>query len=409
MGLSCRETEELREDTVPDGSTDAPSRPQAKPKALTAGDVVADRYVIERVIGMGGMGQVLAAKHLKLGTMVAIKVVHAELASNSQAVARFRREAESMARLASEHIVRVHDVGELAGGVPYMIMDYLEGRDLSALLVERGPLPVPLALEYARQACEALVDAHAAGIIHRDMKPQNLFVTRRSNGTEVVRVLDFGLAKPLANESHQLTQAGCVIGTAQYMAPEQLTAGGVVDVRTDVWGIGATLFRLLTRQYPFQEANPAMAVAAILVREPARLQSVRPDVPEAVAALVDRCLSRDQTRRFQSVSELIVAIDYARMTPATPSQAFLPVPSLPSSSPAMSVRTSAPNVRPNAPSPPSNVPLYVSMVLLAFLVFAGGTAALLLAKKKSTTVVAPAAAAQNGEQDGAGTRSSRAR
>lgn len=413
-GESERESEREREAGAVAGSAAA----RSAPKRLSVGDVVAERYVVERVVGLGGMGQVLAARHIKLGTTVAIKAVHPELANDSQAVARFLREAQAMARLASEHTVRVYDVGELAGGVPYMIMEHLEGRDLGALLVERGPLPVPLALEYVRQACDALIEAHAAGIIHRDVKPQNLFVTRRANGTELVRVLDFGLAKPMQNGAHQLTRAGCVIGTAQYMAPEQILANGVIDARTDVWGVGATLFRLLTRQYPFQEANPAMAVAAILTRAPARVQMLRPDVPDAVAALVDRCLSRDQAQRFQSVTELAFAIDRARMAPATPSQPFIPVPhsspaahsSSPAShsSPAISVRTSAPMLmRPVVPTPraphapgapgmpgmPSNAPLYVSIVLLALLLLGGGTAAVLLAKKRSAHVVPTAAAA----------------
>jgi serine/threonine protein kinase len=152
MGVSRREEEAQREDTVPDVSASpsleaASAVRKAATKPLVSGDIVAEKYVVERVLGVGGMAQVLAAKHMKLGTKVAIKVVHPHLAADPQAVARFLREAQAMAQLGSEHTVRVHDVGELAGGVPYIIMEYLDGKDLGALLVERGPLPVPRALE----------------------------------------------------------------------------------------------------------------------------------------------------------------------------------------------------------------------------------------------------------------------
>lgn len=406
------ENGEQREDTVPDASAprsaETPSgvEPKAKPlsKRLVAGDVVAGKYVVERTLGMGGMGQVLAAKHVKLGTKVAIKVVHPELAADHQAVARFLREAQTMARLSSEHLVRVHDVGELPGGVPYMIMDYLEGKDLSALLVERGPLPVALALDYVRQACDALAEAHAAGIIHRDVKPQNLFLVRRASGVESVRVLDFGLAKAVTlNASQQLTQLGDVMGTAQYMAPEQLRSGEKVDARTDVWGLGATLFRLLTRQYPFQETNAALAAAAALTRLPVPVESIRPDLPPLVAALVNRCLSKDPAGRFQSATELAFAIEQARMmmaglrssqafVPATPSHAF--VPATPSQSfvpvraaPPPPASSQAPISGGNASSP-SNAPLYVSIALLTFLLFGGLVASVLFVKRKPAPVVA---------------------
>jgi eukaryotic-like serine/threonine-protein kinase len=236
MDVPRREGEAQREDTIADAS----SQPAAR-VALGPGDVVAEKFVVERVLGLGGMAQVLAARHLKLGTRVAIKVVHPQLATDPQAVARFVREAQAMASLQSEHAVRVHDVGELPDGVPYLIMDYLEGRDLGALLVERGALPVPLALEYIRQVCDALIEAHAVGIIHRDVKPQNIFVVRKPSGAESVRVLDFGLAKAVTTDANanQLTKAGHIMGTAYYMAPEQLYAAGVIDARTDVWSVGA--------------------------------------------------------------------------------------------------------------------------------------------------------------------------
>lgn len=399
MDVPRREGEAQREDTVADVSPDAAAQPSAASIALGPGDVVADKFVVERVIGLGGMAQVLAARHLKLGTRVAIKAVHPTLATDPQAVARFLREAQAMASLESEHVVRVHDVGELPNGVPYLIMDYLEGRDLGAMLAERGPLPVPLALEYIRQACDALIEAHAVGIIHRDMKPQNVFVVRKPSGAESVRVLDFGLAKAVtAEDGHQLTKAGHIMGTAYYMAPEQLYAAGNIDARTDVWSTGATLFRLLTRQYPFQESNAALAAVAILKRDASPIKSVRPDIPDAVAAIVDRCLTKDPARRFQSMSELTAAIDHARSTlllaPPTPSQPFVPVSihqSIPVSAPRSAPRSAPPTIvaRPSS----SNAALWASVALLGCLLVGGAITSIVLAKRKpGTSLVAPAAA-----------------
>lgn len=399
MAVSRQEEEELREDTVPDVSSSRSvsvhaANVTAAPKRLAAGDVVADRFVIERTLGSGGMGQVHAARHLKLGTRVAIKVVHPELAADEQAVARFLREAHAMASLESEHVVRIHDVGELPDGVPYLIMDYLEGRDLSALLAERGPLPVALALDYIRQACEALAAAHAAGIIHRDVKPQNLFITKKPSGGESVRVLDFGLAKAAAPEANvqQLTKAGHVLGTAHYMAPEQLIGGGVIDARTDVWSVGATLFRLLTKEYAFQESNPALAAVAIIKREAAPLKSIRPDVPEAVAAIVERCLTKDPSRRFQSMTELANAIDHARaafLSPPTPSQPFGPL-SVNMHAP-LPVPPPVPILVPR-PAPPATPWIQIAIAVVLLLAAAGALGSVMYMKKRQNALVAPASA-----------------
>jgi serine/threonine protein kinase len=425
MMAASRPEQDQREDTVPDASASAPRSVEPASgiskqvsKRLGIGDVVAEKYVVERTLGIGGMGQVLAAKHVKLGTMVAIKVVHPELASDAQAVERFVREAQAMARLKSDHVVRVHDVGELPGGAPYMIMEYLEGKDLGALLVERGPLPVALALEYVRQACEALAEAHAAGIIHRDVKPQNLFVVRRASGAESVRVLDFGLAKAIiaTPNMQQLTQMGAVMGTAQYMAPEQLRTGSPVDARTDIWGLGVTLFRLLTRQYPFPGTNPAVVAAAIVARDPVPIRSVRPEVPDAVAAIIERCLAKDPARRFQSVDELAYVIEQARMAmaPLTASQSFVlpsPLQAIPHAPASQSFVPShsfahpqpqpiptprqqpMPMPTPRAiAAPKSNTALFVSIAVLAVLLFAVGIASIVLVKRRPAPLV-PAAGA----------------
>jgi serine/threonine-protein kinase len=275
---------------------------------LAAGDIVAGKFVVERTIGAGGMGQVVAARHQQLGTTVAIKVIHANEAKDPHAVTRFRREALAIARLRSEHVVRIYDIGETESGAPFMIMEYLEGHDLGALLLERGPLPIADALAYVFQACDALIEAHDAGIYHRDIKPQNLFLAKRPSGESTIRVLDFGLAKGDAFHSElKLTAPGDIVGTARYMAPEQIL-GGAIDARTDIWGLGVSLYRLLTRSYPFASGNAPDILASILTHEPIALREQRPEIPPRLEAVVSRCLRRDPSERFPNMRELADAL-----------------------------------------------------------------------------------------------------
>ncbi len=290
----------------------------AKPKKLEEGDLVAGKFVVERTIGAGGMGQVVVARHQELGTRVAIKVVHAEVATDPDNIARFKREARAMARLRSEHVVRVYDVGETATGLPYLIMEYLEGRDLGSVLAERGPLPVDDVIGWLVQACEALVEAHENGIIHRDLKPQNLFVSKRtsraleSEPEGHLRVLDFGLAKPFAGfgavpESMKLTRPGEVVGTSHYMAPEQVR-GDTLDGRVDIWAAGACLFRLLTQKYPFGSGGAAITCAGILAEPPANIRQIRDEVSAPVEAIILRCLQKRAENRYQTMYELMHAL-----------------------------------------------------------------------------------------------------
>jgi eukaryotic-like serine/threonine-protein kinase len=273
---------------------------------ISVGATVAGKYRIEHVLGKGGMGAVVAATHLGLDQTVAIKFLLAHLVENQEVVARFLREARAMVRLRSEHAARVSDVGTLEDGTPYMVMEYLEGSDLAAILTSARSFSVERAVEYVLQACDALADAHAQGIVHRDLKPCNLFLTTRSDGSPLVKVLDFGIAKV----TDQVLTTQQVMGSPPYMSPEQLRSTRDVDARTDIWAIGIILYELVAGRVPFRgETSPATALA-IATEEPPEL-IMPPDgtpPPEAFTAVVMRCLEKDPAGRYQSLAPLAVAL-----------------------------------------------------------------------------------------------------
>ncbi|MBS2013757.1 MAG: serine/threonine protein kinase [Deltaproteobacteria bacterium] len=279
---------------------------------VTPGETLKGRWRIERVIGTGGMGTVVAARHLGLGHVAAIKIL---VSTDPEARERFEREARAMSALTSKHIVRVHDV-DADGDTPFMVMDLLEGTDL-AHLGERGQPSIAEACLWMEQASDALEDAHAHGIIHRDIKPQNLFLARDADGTSSIRVLDFGVARRTSGEIDMvtLTKAGSVIGTLAYMAPEQLRSAKNVDARTDIWGVGACLYRLLTGARPFESTNQLEIVEGILLHEPKAISAYRNDVPPEVEAIVMRCLRKDPAARFASARQLREALVMARTPP----------------------------------------------------------------------------------------------
>lgn len=224
----------------------------AAPKIPGPGEVLAEKYSISRVLGQGGMGCVVAARHLLLNQDVAIKFLPPHGAQDPQFVKRFLREAQTAASIRSEHVVRVLDIGVLGDGVPYMVMEYLDGEDLGARVDAGGPLSVGDAAEFTLQACEALAEAHAAGLAHRDIKPSNLFVTKRSDGSPLIKLLDFGIAKAQSSIDGSLTATGAMMGSPSYMSPEQVRDSKTVDARTDIWPLGATLHELLTGAPPFR-------------------------------------------------------------------------------------------------------------------------------------------------------------
>jgi eukaryotic-like serine/threonine-protein kinase len=274
------------------------------------GEVLAGKYKVERVLGVGGMGVVVAATHLHLDQRVALKFLLPEVVKIPEIVARFQREARAAVKIQSEHVARVIDVGTLESGAPYMVMEYLEGSDLSEVVKQRGPVPFESAIEYVLQACEALAEAHVAGIVHRDLKPANLFLIKRADGSPSVKVLDFGISKATIQAPGQgpLTQTSAVMGSPKYMSPEQLKSSRDVDARSDIWALGIVLHELLTGECAFVSKTLPELLVEILQSAPQTLRSRRPELPPGLEAIILRCLEKDPTKRYGSVAELSLAL-----------------------------------------------------------------------------------------------------
>ncbi len=300
---------------VPSGSMLAP--------APTRGTVIAGKYRVEQVLGQGGMGVVVAAKHMLLEQRVALKFVLDT--TDPEATDRFMREARATARLENEHVCRVMDVGTTEAGAPYIVMEMLSGMDLAEHLLAYGPLPFESAVDYVLQALEALAEAHARGIVHRDLKPSNLFLATRGDGSTIVKVLDFGISKlqelhepvtestshglgPLAEieDATGLTKTGMMMGSPPFMSPEQLRCSKSVDARCDVWAIGAILYELLSGQRAFPHGNDMYL--RILSGQFVALQDLRPDLPPGLSAIVAGCLRVSIGERFPSAAALATAL-----------------------------------------------------------------------------------------------------
>ncbi|HEY8090290.1 MAG TPA: serine/threonine-protein kinase, partial [Polyangiaceae bacterium] len=293
-----------------DRSGDSPQGAARWPVGI--GDVVDGKYRIERELGAGGMGVVMAARHLAVGEIVALKFLRLEHAEDHQLTERMKREALATFRLRSEHAVRAMDVGQLPSGSIYIVMELLEGEDLRAILRERRVLPETEAVSYALQVCDALEDAHALGIIHRDLKPQNLFLATQPRGTRILKVLDFGVSKldPDRFDAAPMTGPGGV-GTPRYMAPEQWS-GMQTDARTDVWALGMILYEMLTGSVPNERRSPAerqMLLTAGAIQSP---RTLRPEVTAGVEQVVLRCLRPEPERRWRSARRLALALREAR-------------------------------------------------------------------------------------------------
>jgi serine/threonine-protein kinase len=276
----------------------------------TAGAILAGKYRVERVLGAGGMGVVVSAVHVELGARVAIKLVRPDASPVPASIAaRFTREARIAASIDSDHVARVFDLGSLPDGTQYMVMDHLDGADLHDLLVERGALPVAEAVDYVLQACEAIALAHAAGVIHRDLNPTNLFVAKRPRGEPVVKVLDFGIARLENGFEHKITASRSLLGSPIYMAPEQMQSPHDVDERADVWSLGTILYELLAGQSAFDGATVPEACAAVMLHTPAPFAESRRDVPEVLEAIVFKCLAKSPSDRWASARELASALE----------------------------------------------------------------------------------------------------
>jgi serine/threonine protein kinase len=266
------------------------------------GVCLAGTYEIVRMIGEGGMGRVYEARHARLPSKrFAVKLLHQELAQKPDVVARFQQEAEAVSGLVHPNVVSVHDLNHTLDGRPYIVAELLLGEELGCLLDRVGKLPASSAVHVARRVCRALAAAHARGIVHRDMKPENVFLCGNAL-LPSVKVLDFGISK-VAESSHNLTQTGVVMGTPAYMAPEQ-ARGDKVSERADIYAVGAILYRAVTGQKPFAGLDPMATLTAVLVDEPPRPCSLEPDLPPALELVIQRAMAKKPQERHASISEL---------------------------------------------------------------------------------------------------------
>jgi serine/threonine-protein kinase len=270
------------------------------------GDVLAGKYRVDKILGIGGMGMVVAATHLELDQQVALKFMLPAAMESPEASARFLREARAAGRLTSEHVCRVTDVGRFESGAPYIVMEYLEGYDLGTMLKRRGPLRVAAAVDYLLQACEGLAEAHAQDIVHRDLKPDNLFLSARADGGHVIKVLDFGISK--ASVTGIQTQTGDILGSPAYMAPEQMKSTKDVDARADVWSLGMVMYQLLTGRLPFTGDSLPTLCLSVMNDQPVPPNQIREDLPEGLSEAILRCLAKDRNDRFADVGELAAAL-----------------------------------------------------------------------------------------------------
>jgi serine/threonine protein kinase len=289
---------------------------------IQVGEIVAGKYRVEEVLGRGGMGVVVAGRHIALDKLYAIKLMNAAAYRSAEAAERFHREALNAARLRSEHVVQVFDIGKLEDGAPFIVMEHLQGLDLHALLQREGALPIQRAVLYVAQACEAVAEAHAAGIIHRDLKPANLFLTQRPNGTPCVKVLDFGLSKQttpgLDDEETALTRSNAGMGTPYYMSPEQMRSARDVDARADVWALGVILYELVTGKRPFPGSSFFDVAVLVNTARPSAPSTYRPDVPPKLEEIILRCLARDPGQRIQDAADLLRALTPFAGAPLSP-------------------------------------------------------------------------------------------
>ncbi len=274
-------------------------------EAVRPGDTIAGRYRVGAVLGQGGMGVVVLATDGQLGREVAIKFL-LTTRLDDESFHRFLREARSTAQIASEHAVRVYDWGRTDRGEPFIVMESLRGEDLSAKLKRDGALPVVEVADVGIQACLGLAAAHAGGIIHRDIKPGNLFLEERTDGTHQLKILDFGLAKPMS--SGPMTASNRLMGSPTYMSPEQISTPSEVGPRTDVWSLGVVLYEALTGERPFRGETVIAVCADVMNRDPTPPSELVPEIPRALDEVVLRCISRDPEQRFVDVAELAEAL-----------------------------------------------------------------------------------------------------
>ncbi|HEX4458143.1 MAG TPA: serine/threonine-protein kinase [Polyangia bacterium] len=270
------------------------------------GSILGDSYEIVRRIGEGGMGRVYEARQVRLGRRFAVKLMHQMFASDRDALARFRREAMAAAAIDSPFVAEVVDINATRDGQPYLVYELLQGEDLGTVLEREGTLPIGRAARLARQLTQGLRTAHEAGVIHRDLKPENVMIVRAVDGSEQVKLLDFGIAKIVEDE--KLTRTGAVLGTPAYMAPEQARGGSAIDQRCDVYALGAIIYRAITGRAAFSGEDAGRTLTSVIWDEPQRPKTLRRDLPDGLELVIQRAMAKDPAARFQSMAELDAAL-----------------------------------------------------------------------------------------------------
>jgi serine/threonine-protein kinase len=327
-----------------------PKKPKQTPMRPQVGQLVNNKYRLLRLIGDGGMGSVFEARHEVLGTSVALKFLHHELGRRPGLVQRFLQEARVVARIQSPHVVRVSDVDQTPDGLAFIVMEYIEGKSLQALyeeLYRAGKrLSFADAVDYALQMLDGLEAAHSAGIVHRDLKPDNVMITRGAKGASLLKILDFGIAKLKVEGEHMrgLTRPGVVMGTPEYMAPEQAFSADKVDARADIFAFGVMFFEMLAGRRPVGGDEPHQIAAQYLSGDIAQLTALAPHVSPDLAAVVHKAMAAQAKERWESVAELRKAIEPFTDKPGSPSK---------------------PEAKPNEPKPEAKVLAAVGAVAAA--------------------------------------------
>ena len=289
----------------------------ANPTNDLVGTIVGSNFHIIKKLGEGGMGTVYLAEHVKMGRKAALKVMNPGMNQDPDAVARFNREATNASKLSHPNICGIYDFGETAEGLIFLAMEFIEGDSLSAVIEKNGALPAPRAASIIHQCGDALQVAHDYGIVHRDLKPDNIMIARARDGSDMVKVVDFGIAKASSSDAQKVTKTGLVVGTPEYMSPEQL-AGDKLDGRSDIYSLGLVAFNCLTGKLPFPSNSAQEAMIMRLTDHPKTLADMRPDIswPDELEAVMAKALARDAVDRYQSAAEF--GRDMARATQDMP-------------------------------------------------------------------------------------------